>query len=325
MTDQVAFGCPAPGADRNDRVRDVLDRWTGSSGMQNLVRVSGGECDATWSLKERLRFLDKFSDRWDFRRGAERLDASQASQDSETQSEIHEAAMDLGLTKTRPPQRGTYDYIVVLGGVALSCKLRTDHAADIVKRGVQARSVGLLGAIRRIPKNERQVADSFAPGSETEFDMLNAAAEFAFNLNEGYEDAISQAQSENLWSIVRRYHRRALPDVISLCAPSSDPSRRANTEDTYAFFAATVGLKPSESVLVCTSQIYYPFHLFGAIRMLALPYDVNVEVVGFPLNWASGSSALRGTNNLLQEVRSGIQAAVRLDDYLREHSQDVQP
>ena len=285
--------------------------------MQELVRIFGGEWRDDWSSSERLSFLEGFSERWDFRRGVERLDAATISLDLNDQSAVENAAAELGLTMTVPPMQKSYDYVLVLGGVAMSCRLRTEYAAEIVQQGnVAARAVLLLGALRRIPDNERSDADSFAPGSETEFDMLNAVAESAFQLHEGYTDSVSEAANDNLVAIVRRYHRSASPNILSLCAPSSDPVRRANTEDTYAFFAQIVNLQPDESVLICTSQIYYPFHLMGSMRMLALPYNVKVEVVGFPIDRAVGSSALRGTHNLLQEVRSGILAAVKLNQFL---------
>ncbi len=295
----------------------ALDSWTKSPPIRQLARLFGAKWRDEWSLEERLIFLDSFSQRWDFRRGAERLDAATVSLDQAKQAAIREAAAQLGMTATMPPRSTHYDYMVVLGGVALSCKLRTEYAAELVQRKkIGTRAVVLLGASRRIPENERADADSFAPGSETEFDMLNAAAETAFALNGACVDSVTEADNENLVAIVRRYHRAEPPDVISLCAPSSDPSRRANSEDTYKFFAEVVALRAHQSVLICTSQIYYPFHLIGAMRMLALPYEVSVEVVGFPIDRATGAGALRGIHNLLQEVRSAIQAAVRLKQAL---------
>ena len=313
MTQEYTLACPPPGENRRSEMYRAIDSWTKAPAMRQLVAVFGGQWDDGWSLTERLSFLEGFSGRWDFRRGVERLDASTVALAHEKQKVILEAAADLGLTITVPPKRKSYDYILVLGGVALSCKLRTDYAAEIVQQnGVTTSAVVLLGALRRIPENERAVADSFAPGSESEFDMLNAAAEAAFRLNEGYVDSAAEATNENLAAIVRCYNRSVPPAIMSLCAPSSDPARRANTEDTYEFLADVVRLQANQSVLICTSQIYNPFHLMGAMRMLALPYDVSVEVVGFPLERAGGSGALRGINNLLQEVRSGTLAAVKL-------------
>lgn len=281
--------------------------------MHRLVHLFGGEWDEHRNLSSRLDYLEAFSDRWDFRRGVERLDATPVSLGSTDEELVRTAASDLGLTVAIHPEREAYDHIVILGGVALSCRLRTEFAAELVlRRQIRADDVTLLGAARPIPDNERTDAESFAPGAVTEFDMMNAAAESAFDLNDGYDEAARGNESANLASVVRRYRRPGPPAIYSLCAPSSDPGRRANTEDTYAFMADVLGLAPGQSILICTSQIYFPFHLFGAMRMLALPYEVEVEVVGFPVERASGPGALRGVNNLLQEVRSGIQAAVRL-------------
>lgn len=285
--------------------------------MRELVRIFGGRWRGDWSLAERLAFLEPFSERWDFRRGAERLDAANLSLSAEHEHAIKEAAGELGLTGIAEPKLKSYDYILVLGGVAQSCKLRTEYAAEIVRQmKVLAGAVVLLGASRRIPENERAVADSFAPGSETEFDMLNAAAEAAFSLSRGYDESVTQGDNENLSAIVRRYNVPEQPAVVSLCAPSSDPGRRANTEDTYAHFADAFEVAAGQSAAIISSQIYFPFHTLGAMRMLALPYEMYIEVVGFPIDRASGVAALRGVNNLLQEVRSAIQAAVRLKQSL---------
>jgi hypothetical protein len=317
MNTQRLLACPAGGEGRLDEMYRVIDRWTSSPAMQALVRIFGGRWRSDWSLQERLSFLESFSVRWDFRRGTERLDATRLSLRPEVERAVQEAVAELGLTVASPPMLKSYDYVLVLGGVALSCKLRTEYAAEIVRKmDVQTRAVVLLGASRRIPENERAVADSFAPGSETEFDMLNAAAEAAFHLSRGYDESVTQEDKENLTAVVRRYNVSAPPVIVSLCAPSSDPGRRANSEDTYAFFASTFKLRAGQSVLICTSQVYYPFHTMGAMRMLAIPYDVYVEVVGFPIERATGSAALRGVNNLLQEVRSALQASVRLKQSL---------
>jgi hypothetical protein len=308
-------------SNRREELYKAIDTWTNAPAINQLVALFGGQLDPAWALERRLKYLSEFSARWDFRRGAERLNANQTSLNSDDEMQVHELARDLGLTITAPPRLEAYDYVLVLGGIALSCKLRTEHAAELIDTAaIQARTVALLGASRTIPDNERAIADSFAPTAATEFDMMNSAAESAFRLNDGYDESVNDDANHHLISIIRRYHRLNPPDIVSLCAPSGDPSRRANTEDTYRFLAKSLSLKSGHRVLICSSQIYFPFHSFGAMRMLSLPYDVYIEVVGFPIERASGSAALRGTNNLLQEIRSGIQAALSLKEAL-----DMQP
>lgn len=272
--------CPPMDTDRRKRMYHVIDQWTSSAAMQQLVRIFGGAWQTHWSLQERLNFLEAFSDIWDFRRGVERLDIMRTSLEPEKVKEVEEAAKDLGLTVAVPPRLTSYDYLLVLGGVALSCKLR-------VEMDIKTEAVVLLGASRSIPENERVVANSFAPGAATEFDMLNTAAEMSFSLTGGFEDSVNSSENPNLISIIRRYRRVASTTIVSLCAPSSDPSRRANTEDAYAFLAKVMHMQHGQSLLICTSQIYFPFHSMGAMQMLALPYNVVVEVVGFPIERAS--------------------------------------
>lgn len=308
--------CPPQGGNRRDETLRVIDQWTRSESMRRLVRAFDGNWGKNWSLDECLQFIESFSERWDFRRGAERLDTV-AEIDGRVASMIREVASELGLTASVPPSSDHYDYILVLGGVALSCKLRTEYAAEIVREsGVKAGQIVLLGSSRRVSDTEREVAASFAPSALTEFDMMNAAAESAFRLRGGHADNVGAHENEHLISVVRRYVVTEDPLILSLSAPSSKPRRRATTEDTYAFLGNVVDIRPGHTALVCTSQIYFPFHFFGAMRMLALPYDIEIEVVGFPIDRASGAGALRDTHNLLQEIRSGIQEAGRLNRYL---------
>ena len=309
----VHLGSPGTGEARLARGLAVVEGWVRSAALAALVASFGGDIPHGTDLDELLRYLDDFSERWDFRRGAERLDATRFEGDSQSARQIEEAAAALGLTDPLPPQQERYDYVIVLGGVAQSCLLRTRLAADFITRGVVvAPLVALLGAWRPVSEREREDAERYSNGAATEFDLMNAAAEQEFSGLDGYAEEVSDDQATNQRAVVRRYQGIAEVQIVSLCAPSSDPARRANTEDTYAFFADAVKVTSGQNCLICTSQIYHPFHVFGAIRMLNLPYDVDVEVVGYPPEWGWGQSALRDTHNLLQEIRSAIQAAVRL-------------
>lgn len=309
------FPLPRPGPSHRDEMLRAIDQWTASQAMRSLVALFGGELESDWSLAQRLDFLVSFSERWDFRRGAERLEAVSSELSKSGESTVRQAVAALGMTARSEPSKRSYDGILVLGGIATSCKLRTEHAAELVRDvGVRSRVVALLGSARPIPESERALADEFAPAAKTEFDLLNAAAEAAFSVS-GYTEVVSERGHANLKGVVRRYEH-AEPPLVSLSSPSSDPTRRANTDDTFVFFAETFGTAAGESFLLCTSQVYVPFHLFGALRSLALPYGVFVETVGFPIERATGAGALRGVNNLLQEVRSGIQAASRLHQAL---------
>jgi hypothetical protein len=99
--------------------------------------------------------------------------------------------------------------------------------------------------------------------------------------------------------------------VRVVAAPSSEPGvRRANTPDTYAWYATELAqIRPGQRLLVVTTEIYVPFQHADALRMLALPHGVQVDVVG--VNPGKAHPELRQTfepHNYLQEIRSTIRA-----------------
>ncbi len=98
--------------------------------------------------------------------------------------------------------------------------------------------------------------------------------------------------------------------------PAGEPGRRTNTADQYRFLTEHYDLGGSATVLLATSQIYYPFHLFGALADLALPTGATVELVGYPVEWAGDHSALRAPQNVLQEIRSALHSAKFLAERL---------
>jgi hypothetical protein len=102
-----------------------------------------------------------------------------------------------------------------------------------------------------------------------------------------------------------------------LPAPSSDPAaRRADTADTYDWFAGTLArLEPGQSLLAVTTAIYVPAQHAAALRMLALPYGVRVETVGVvPGDVVPALAQSFTPSNYLQEVRSAIRAYRQLMD-----------
>jgi hypothetical protein len=110
---------------------------------------------------------------------------------------------------------------------------------------------------------------------------------------------------------VREYSGPEDLEVRVIAAPSTKPGvRRANTPDTYAWFASQVAhLQPGQRLLVVTTSIYVPFQHANAVRMLALPFGVSVETVGAePGDLDPRLYQQFLAHNYLQEVRSTIRA-----------------
>ncbi len=94
-----------------------------------------------------------------------------------------------------------------------------------------------------------------------------------------------------------------------MAAPSAEPSvRRADTSDTYRFWAGEHHPGPGDAVLIVTSPIYVPFQHADALRLLTLPYGCAVDTVGFDAAQRSGPE------RYLQEIRSAVRSMRKLHD-----------
>ena len=86
--------------------------------------------------------------------------------------------------------------------------------------------------------------------------------------------------------------------------------RRANTADTYAFWARRQpGLVAGQTVLLVTSSLHVPFQHLDAVRVLTLRHHCTVETVGVASATPEGAPTIATT---LQEVRSALRSALRL-------------
>ncbi|MEV6525746.1 hypothetical protein AB0M43_27740 [Longispora sp. NPDC051575] len=93
----------------------------------------------------------------------------------------------------------------------------------------------------------------------------------------------------------------AHPTHTILAAPSRTPGRRANTADTYRYWAENYS--PTGRLLLVTSTAYVPFQHCDALRVLGLEYGCEIDTVGL------APTALPFTPaNYLQEVRSAIRS-----------------
>lgn len=296
-----------------------------------------GEALPAASLDERLAWLEEFSTRWDFRAMArEKANADPKSQDAggssrweislsglgpETEKLVISLCDRLGLVSAIPPSRSAVDYLVVLGGARSANLLRPKHAMELIDAGqLTTKEVILLGGSRAVLDSERDATDVYAPGAQTEFDLLTMGAAKAFGISASAytedrgEDPANANANWRIWRLPDTGSDLEVP-LTAIEAPSREPeSRRANTADSYAFFAERMA--PSHaSVLLVTSQIYVPYQHLEAVRGLAIPFGLELETIGFPPSWLSSNpSSTQQAANYLQETRSTILAARRLFD-----------
>jgi hypothetical protein len=311
---------PVPAVGTSEDLAGDVETWTGSPPMRALVRAFGGDDDLfPADLATRLAGLDAFSDRWDARNGAERNLATTLELDPDTEELAVAAARALGMVDARPPQRDAYDHVFVLGGLVRACLVRPAYAAALIRSGaVRTQHVTALGGHRPFRGDEFELAARAEfPALQEEFEALDQGVRSAFGLETPMaEDGAESDLPGGRWS-VRSYECNAGLQIRVAAAPSSDPvARRADTADTYNWFASTLArLKPGQSLLAVTTAIYVPAQHAAALRMLALPYGVRVETVGVVPGDVLPALAQSFTpSNYLQEVRSAIRAYRQLMD-----------
>ncbi|MFN8103938.1 MAG: hypothetical protein U0U69_05715 [Acidimicrobiia bacterium] len=260
-------------------------------------------------------YLEHFTaEHWDFRAGRERNQATEAELTSDQEQLVIQAAHALGMVEPQPPQYESFDTILVLGGLVRACILRPAMAARLLHQGTRAREVIALGGMRALVGDEESILTSLGwQNLDTEFDVMDRGIREAFHVKDysTREGSVDQSDLNRSWAITT-YESDSL-SLRVVAAPSTDPqSRRANTADTYAFWATELrsGAQSARALLITTS-IYVPFQHCDAIRMLTMPFGIEVETVGLNTASADIPPALRQDflpQHYLQELRSTIRS-----------------
>jgi hypothetical protein len=311
---------PLPACEANfqpDEVGDGIEAWVSADAIRALVGRFGGALPTT-DVGSLLTWLDAFSGaHWDFRKkaaGAERDQVTAPELDAATTRLVTDAATALQMVEPRMPVHREYDHLLVLGGLGRACLQRTQYAAQLIDQGLVAvPELAALGSFRPLTAAEKELPG--LAGSGYEVDAMDAGVRAAFHLDgSGQLESSEGPLDHSSWS-VRTYQSPAGVEVHVLAAPSSEPAtRRANTPDTYEFWAQQIKLRATDRILVVTSPIYVPFQHADALRMLALRYGCGIETVGFDPGRVSVPPAPGATNpdRYLQEIRSAILSMMRL-------------
>jgi len=315
-------------------IRRKIRAWVRSAPLRDLLEMFEADIPMERALDEVLERLELFSDRWDFRRiareqgvapddavrraaGSARWLSAATGLNQELEARVVSDAKGLGLVHAQDPTQAEYDYIVVLGGARLSCKLRPLRAAEVLRAGVAIDKIALLGAARPIADSERDATDTYVPGATDEFDLIVAGAQQAFGFDADVfdEERHDDSRNRNLSWVIRRFRQTPVsgtPSILAISAPSSDPQRRrANSADTILFLLDRERIKAGTRLLLITSQIYVPYVQLEALRTVSIPRNVYVETIGFPGDRMPELQGLSSANHYLQETRSAIQAARR--------------
>lgn len=291
-----------PASGGAEAVRGFVTEWLDHPALRSLVELEGGSWP-TGDALDRAKALHAFSERWDRRRGRERLDAS--GDEARNVTTVMALAADLGLTTAGAPHDRRYDHALVLGGTALANINRVRRLFELRATGVEVVHPVALTALRTI--------------SDHEIDLVRAIDAYAGLAREGDSefDVMTRAISHSSGEVAHIVHSEhanpnlagaeaTVGDMLVLAAPSADPERRANTRDNYAAYTKLIA--PGDSVLIVTSSVYLPYQLFIGFQALGWDDAVTVEAVGFPPEWMGG--VLTGPEAVLQELRSAFYGAM---------------
>ncbi len=285
----------------------AVERWASSAAMATLVSEFGGST-AGMATDALLDYLDAFSaEHWDFRRGRERNLAERVEFTVERDAVIFDCAAELGLAQV-PPVHEHYDTVVMTGGMVRAGIAKPRYVRMLLDEGLRVDNIVFLGGFRPFAGDEHEVAAGLGVHGDNEFDAMVAGLERAFGpfgaptLDEYVGESQNASWREVSW-------QASGTRVSAIAAPSSMPKiRRANTVDTYRFWAGSRRRPTEQSVLVVTAPVYVPYQGAGAVQVLGLEYGLAVETVGISRRTGhlGRFSQEYEARHHLQEVRSAI-------------------
>ncbi|MHC5795875.1 hypothetical protein ACVXZ4_06915 [Lacisediminihabitans sp. FW035] len=278
-----ALELPSWAAKRGDaaRVRESIDAWCESSALAAVVAAFGVEMPALVG-DARLVWLDAFAgDHWDFRQGSERDSIGRFGLTSAQTDIVFAQAYGLGLASRETPSRRRYDTVIMTGGMVRAGIVKPRFVAELLAGGLECDHILFLGGFRPFSPEEATLATALEVDADDEFGGMLCGLQRAFGplgepeVIEGLGGTPHSSWRQLTW------RRPGMPRLSVLAAPSSDPAhRRANSADTYRFWAGERRDVAEHSVLQVTTPIYVPYQSAVAVGILGLDHGLAVETVG---------------------------------------------
>ena len=293
---------------------EKIEEWLHSPPLRDLVGLFGGVIPSG-PLGDVFCQLDVWSAGvWDFRSGRERHEARTKEFSRDVEDAVRITARALGMIDSSYPTEVSYDHMLVLGGMVETCLQRTAFAAEIARGRTVVADVAALAGLRPLSPGEvKFCVDTGLVGCATEFDGMEAGVRRGFGLgSEPIREMDGAPETDPRKSWRRHIYPGSVPPLQVLAAPSTEPAqRRANTADTYAFWANTGAQLTSDSTIVLvTSSLHVPFQHLDALRVLGLRHGCRIETVGVASITTEGTKP--SVTTILQEIRSAILSAMRL-------------
>ena len=193
------------------------------------------------------------------------------------------------------------------GGMVRAEIVKPRFVRVLLDGGLACDEVVFLGGFRPFSTDEQRLAGLLGIRSDDEFDAMGEGLERAFGPLGAERSAGGGERDRTGWRESGWAAGGLTFSVIA--APSSDPrSRRANTADTFRFWARRA--QHVRKVLVVTTPVYVPYQAAIAVQTLGVEHAIAVETVG-----VTASASFLGyltqpftAQHHLQELRSAILA-----------------
>lgn len=307
--------CPRNTMSKDERIKSIyseFEKWISSPEMYELIEITGGKKSDFVSFYDKFNWMYDYSRCWDFRarmsNGGERWKIEDRDVYEERAIEIINIARRMGLEDEMVVENQPH-YILPLGGARMSNYTRCELTKRIKEQwGNGIKAIVALSGLRELNEVEIPFIGTYAPGAKNEFEAISTALESLFNLEK--ENCMEERyDSENLnqsW-IKREYKTNDEIRFVSLAAPSSDASRRANSFDTFEFFLESFDINENDNILAVTSSIYVPFQTIKFMS-LAIENNLNIEFTG------GAAGAFNKSSNYCQEIKATFDAMKQFMD-----------
>jgi hypothetical protein len=279
--------------------------------------------------KDKLEWLTEFSNEYlNFRRGKERSQTAEVALTDEQDAAVRAFVGQFQMDRETYAQYGAYDVATVLGGRADEvdeqgvykmgvCRRRVQKLKDTLESGVRVPIAVLVGSGRRLDAKERAAN----PGAQTEFDALAMAFEQEFGVNSNaaeitdYHDIQHLSHEPEAWRI-RYYDMQDDTRAFAVSPPATPGKGRANTRGANQFVKvlSDADLFPGGRLLVVTTDLYVPFQGLDAVRNLGLPFNLDVDAIGY-------SGVDRPTYKYCDEINATFNKVLQLGAALAERRQ----
>lgn len=278
------FTMPSSYLTKEQRIHELnmqFDDYLNSIEAKNIV------CLLTGRSPSSLNNWQDFIISYDIRKGQERQ-RFKTNQDLENILEknretLYNLFKELGMISINNPIINNPTHILILGASYNASYNRTLSIQNLINNGTLSTAnlvdISALGTYRIIAPIER-VDPVFSSTKETEFGVLTDSFSSVFGCT-NYSDSFYGGKNTNIISCIRKFNDETDISYNIYAAPSSNPTERANSNDTYNFYFKNNIINSQEKFLLVTNNVYcnYQFIPF-AIRILSSDLDIDFDIIG---------------------------------------------